>query len=127
MPVKRVVCCGGIAEKNPLLMQIYADVIGLPMQMAASAQACALGSAVAASVLAGTAAGGHESFAAAQKAMTSLHKISYQPDAARHKIYDDLYLLYRQVHDAFGGQSGSPISLSRVMKDLIALKHRNQS
>ena len=54
----RIVCAGGIAEKNPLLMQIYADVTGCTMQVAGSSQACALGSAVAAAVLAGGAAAG---------------------------------------------------------------------
>ena len=49
----RVVCAGGIAEKNPLLMQIYADVTGCSMQVTTSSQACALGSAVVAAVLAG--------------------------------------------------------------------------
>ncbi len=55
VPISRVVCCGGIAEKNTLLMQIYADVTGRTMQVAGSSQACALGSAVAATVLAGKA------------------------------------------------------------------------
>ncbi len=59
VPIERVVCCGGIAEKNRLLMQVYADVIGMPMRVAGSAQACALGAAVAAAVLTGTERGGH--------------------------------------------------------------------
>src|SRR5207248_4854354 len=50
VPIERVVCCGGIAEKNPMLMQIYADVTGCTMQVAGSSQACALGSAVSAAV-----------------------------------------------------------------------------
>ena len=127
VPVDRVVCCGGIAEKNPLLMQIYADVIGRPMQVAASAQACALGAAVAASVLAGPAAGGHASFVAAQKAMTSLKKIFYQPDAGRQKIYNEIYPLYRRLHDSFGNKATQPIDLSHLMKDLIAIKQRSSS
>ena len=68
VPIDRVVCSGGIAEKNPLLMQIYADVTGCTMLVAGSSQACALGSAVAAAVLAGA----HADFPAAQAAMTSL-------------------------------------------------------
>ena len=66
VPIERVVCAGGIAEKNPLLMQIYADVTGCTMLVAGSSQACALGSAIAAAVLAGD----HRGFAAAQAAMT---------------------------------------------------------
>ena len=51
--IDRVVCCGGIAEKNPLLMQIYADITGCEMQVSGSSQACALGAAISAAVLAG--------------------------------------------------------------------------
>jgi ribulose kinase len=53
VPIDRVVCAGGIAEKNAMLMQIYADITGCTMQVAGSSEACALGSAVSAAVLAG--------------------------------------------------------------------------
>ena len=79
VPIRRVVCCGGVAEKNPMLMQIYADVTGCTMQVARSGQACAVGAAVAASVLAGSAKGGHSDFRSAQNAMTGVKEISYQP------------------------------------------------
>ena len=59
--IGQVVNCGGIAEKNPLVMQIYADVTGRPMKVSRSAQTCALGAAVAAAVVAGA----HRDFAAA--------------------------------------------------------------
>ncbi|MBI4622917.1 MAG: ribulokinase [Verrucomicrobia bacterium] len=117
VPVNRIVCAGGIAEKNPMLMQIYADITGCTMQVSGSSQACALGSAISAAVLAGA----HADFPAAQKAMTSVQPKSYQPIAANQRIYDELYRLYRQVHDAFGGVSQAA-DLSRVMKDLLALK-----
>ncbi len=78
MPIDRVVCTGGIAEKNPLLMQIYADVTGCAMQVAGSSQTCALGSAIAAAVLAGA----HPDFAGAQAAMTSLKpEVAIEPIA----------------------------------------------
>ena len=117
VPVDRVVCAGGIAEKNPLLMQIYADVIGCPMRVAGSSQACALGSAVSAAVLAGA----HPDFASAQQAMTSLKPAGYEPIAENQRVYDDLYALYRQLHDAFGGVNRSA-DLSGVMERLIQLK-----
>ncbi len=123
VPVERVVCCGGIAEKNALLMQIYANVTGCTMQVAGSSQAGALGAAIAASVLAGAEKGGHASFADAQNAMTSLKGVTYQPNAAHQKIYDELYQIYRQLHDAFGGVNKSA-DLSLVMKQLIAIKDR---
>jgi L-ribulokinase len=117
VPVNRIVCAGGIAEKNPLLMQIYADITGCTMQVSGSSQACALGSAISAAVLAGA----HPDFAAAEKAMTSVAPVSYKPNAKARKVYDQLYALYRQVHDAFGGLNKSA-DLSRVMKDLLAIK-----
>jgi L-ribulokinase len=118
VPVNRVVCAGGIAEKNPLLMQIYADVIGCTMLVAGSSQSCALGSAISAAVLAGA----HPNFAAATEAMTSLAPTSYEPVAAHRAVYDKLYVLYRQLHDSFGGLNKS-IDLSRFMKALIEIKY----
>lgn len=118
VPIDRVVCAGGIAEKNPLLMQIYADVTGCTMLVAGSSQACALGSAVSAAVLAGA----HPDFPTAQKKMTRLKAgVAYKPKAANQKIYDQLYALYRQLHDSFGGVNKSA-DLSRVMKDLLEIK-----
>jgi L-ribulokinase len=121
VPISRVVCCGGIAEKNGLLMQIYADVTGRTMQVSGSSQACALGAAVAAAVLAGEAKGGYKNFPEAQRKMTTIKDIVYKPDPARQKIYDRLYRLYLQLHDAFGGVS-SQVDLKHIMKDLIVLK-----
>jgi len=126
VPVRRVVCSGGIAEKNPLLMQIYADVTGCAMQVAGSSQACALGSAVSAAVLAGTAKGGHPEFQTAQRAMTSLREIQYIPIPENKTVYDELYAVYRQLHDSFGGLAKTA-DLSRVMKDLIRIRERQSS
>lgn len=119
VPIDRVVCAGGIAEKNPLLMQIYADVTGCTMLVAGSSQACALGSAVSAAVLAGA----HKDFPTAQRKMTSLKKVAYKPKAPARKAYNQLYALYRQVHDAFGGVNKTA-DLSRVMKELLEMKRQ---
>jgi len=116
--IDRVVCSGGIAEKNPLLMQIYADVTGRAMHVASSSQSCALGSAVAAAVLAGA----HPDFGAAEAAMTSLMATHYEPIEENRKVYDQLYALYRDLHDSFGGLTKSA-DLSRVMKRLIDIKY----
>jgi L-ribulokinase len=122
VPVDRIVCAGGIAEKNPLLMQIYADITGCTMQVSGSSQACALGAAIGAAVLAGA----HKDFPTAQKKMTSVKPKSYRPKAANRKVYDRLYALYRQLYDAFGGVNKSA-DLSAVMKDLLALKHAQRA
>jgi len=117
--ISEVVNCGGIAEKNPLVMQIYADVTGRPMKVSRSAQTCALGAAVAASVVAGA----HRDFAAAIDAMTGLKARVFKPNAAAHTVYRDLYSLYSVLHDAFGKARWQG-SLHSVMKQLIDLRNR---
>jgi L-ribulokinase len=117
VPVERIVCSGGIAEKNPLLMQIYADVTGCEMRVSRSSQSCALGSAIGAAVVAGV----HADFKTAQAAMTGLKEVSYKPIPENQAIYQKLYSLYRELHDAFGGVSQSA-DLGHVMKDLLAIK-----
>jgi L-ribulokinase len=121
--ISEVINCGGITEKNPLLMQIYADVTGREMKITRSAQTCALGSAIAAAVAAGKKAGGYDSFADAQAAMCRLKETTYKPKSENHKIYKRLYLLYKQLHDAFGLDSYSG-KMANVMKELLDIKDR---
>jgi hypothetical protein len=91
------------------------------MYLASSSQACALGSAISAAVLAGSGKGGHGDFHSAQQAMTSLKPVSYSPEPENQAIYNQLYALYRKLHDAFGGISKC-IDLSGVMKELMRIK-----
>ena len=123
--IDRVVCCGGIAEKNDLFMQIYADVLGQPMSIAGSPQTPALGSAVAAAVTAGAAAGGYDDWATAQQRMTSLTPRRFDPEPDARCVYDELYGVYRELHDAFGGVAGAQGDLASVMKRLLAIKERS--
>ncbi len=115
--VDRVVNCGGVAEKNPVLMQIYADVCNRPMVTSRSAQTCALGAAICGAIVGGA----HADFAAAQRAMTGWKPRVHEPQAERVAVYRRLYALYRRVHDAFGvvGASGA---LHDVMKELISIR-----
>jgi L-ribulokinase len=124
VPIERVVCCGGIAEKNDLFMQIYADVIGQPMLIAGSPQTPALGSAVSAAVTAGAGAGGYDSWTEAQDRMTSLKDKRFEPRPHAKQVYDELYAIYRELHDAFGLPGGVPpaAGLGHVMKRLLAIK-----
>jgi L-ribulokinase len=119
VPIERVVCSGGIAEKNPFLMQVYADVTGCEMRVSRSDQSCALGAAIGAAVVAGA----HKDFAAARAAMTGLKDIVYRPVPENQTVYQQLHALYRALHDSFGGVAGSA-DLAHVMKDLLALKAR---
>ncbi len=121
LSVERIVNCGGIAEKNPLVMQIYADVTGRPMHVSRSQQTCALGAAIAGAVVAGETAGGHATVAAAQQAMTGLKKQVFRPNAAAHAVYRELYALYRKLHDALGTREWNG-GLHDVMKKLIEIR-----
>ena len=119
--ISEVINCGGIAEKNPLIMQIYADVMGREMKIAQSAQTCALGSAIAGSVVAGREAGGYASFPEAQAAMCGIKDVSYTPERDNHGVYRELYKLYSLLHDAFGRKDWSG-RLYTVMKDLLKIR-----
>jgi L-ribulokinase len=121
--VEQIVNCGGIAEKNPLVMQIYADVTGRPIKISRSGQTCALGAAIAGAVVAGKAAGGYANYADAQKAMTGLKSRVFQPNPAAHAVYKELYSFYRKLHDAFGTQQAAG-NLYDVMKQLIEIRNR---
>jgi L-ribulokinase len=123
LKVAEIVNCGGIAEKNPLVMQIYADVTGRPIKISRSPQTCALGAAIAGAVVAGAAAGGYSNYPDAQKAMTGLKSRVFKPNPAAHAVYEELYALYRKLHDAFGTRQATG-NLYDVMKRLIEIRNR---
>jgi L-ribulokinase len=116
--VSEVVNCGGIAEKSPLTMQIYADVMNRPMMIAASSQTCALGSAIFGSVV-GEA---HPDALTAQAAMAPAPSRTYVPDPAAAKVYAELFEIYSDLHDSFGGVE--QVDLGPTMKRLIAIRDR---
>jgi L-ribulokinase len=120
VPVKEVVNCGGLAAKNPLLMQIYADVSGRPMKISRSEQTPALGAAMFAAVAAGKESGGYATIQESQRAMTGVEK-TYVPSEKNHQTYTALYKLYCQLHDAFGTKEWNG-SMFGVMKELLALR-----
>jgi L-ribulokinase len=116
VPINELVACGGLPEKNPLLMQIYADVIGVPLKISASKQTPALGSAMFGAVVAGKAAGGYDNIVDAAKAMSSIKDVVYRPIAENQKVYEKLYSEYVILHDYFGRGAND------VMKRLKAIK-----
>jgi L-ribulokinase len=119
--VEQIVNCGGIAEKNPVVMQIYADVTGRPMKVSRSAQTCALGSAIAGAVVGGA----YSNFAEAQEAMTGLKPRVFKPNPKAHAVYKDLYAVYRKLHDALGTPNWNG-SLYDVMKQLLDIRARSR-
>ncbi|MDR2755716.1 MAG: ribulokinase [Planctomycetaceae bacterium] len=115
--VVEVINCGGIAEKSPLTMQIYADVCNKPMKISRSAQTCALGAAIL-----GTVAGGYyPNVQTAQQKMTGVKETIYVPNTRAVAVYQRLYQLYHNLHDAFG-RNENPNSLYPLMKELIHIR-----
>lgn len=91
--IDTVIGIGGISQKSPLVMQALADVLGMPIKVAKSEQACAFGAAMFASVAAGV----HKDIYEAQKAMGQGFSHEYTPNEANHKIYMELYKKYLQL------------------------------
>jgi L-ribulokinase len=87
-----IIALGGVAKKSAFVMQIVCDVLNMPIKVARSEQACALGSAMAASVVAGV----HPDIPTAQKAMGGGFEREYHPDKARAAIYDKLFRKYKK-------------------------------
>ncbi|MFC2157432.1 ribulokinase [Acidobacteriota bacterium] len=122
--VKEIVNCGGLAAKNPFLMQVYADITGRPMKISRSDQTCALGAAIFGAVAAGQERSGFSNVGMAQAKLTGV-KETFYPDSDNHKVYMEMYKLYKQLHDAFGTQDWSG-KLFHVMKDLLVLRERQR-
>lgn len=116
--VEQIINCGGIAEKDPFVIQVYADVIGRPMKISRSSQTCALGAAIAGAVVAGV----YPDCEAAIEKMTGLKPKIFNPNKENHEIYKKLYAIYKTLHDAFGTKSWTG-SLFNVMKDLIDIRN----
>lgn len=117
VPVEEIVATGGLPERNKLLMQIYADVTGLPIRVPATEQTPAVGSAMHGAVAAGKAAGGYDSIVEASQAMARLRDDLYDPIPDYQAVYDQLYADYVQLHDYFGRGEND------VMKRLKQIKY----
>ena len=120
VPVNEVISTGGLSLKNPVLMQIYADVIGKPMKVARSEQTCALGAAIFGAVAAGAGEVGE-----LQARVTSIRDEVYHPHPAHHAVYEELYALYKDLHDAFGTTTWQG-NLGHVMKKLMSIRERQR-
>lgn len=104
VPISRIVAVGGIPRKNPLLMQICADILGKPILLAESSQGAALGAAVFGAVAAGGANGGYDDVLEAVRRMGKCGDVVYTPDSRNHAAYEAIYQDYRMLYDWFGAQ-----------------------
>ncbi len=119
--IERVVNCGGISFKSPLTMQIYADIMKRPLEISRSSQTCALGAVMAGAVVAGKEAGGHADFDEAAQAMSGMMDRKFVPIPENVTVYDELYVLYRRLHDSFGTRDGEGNHFE-VMKKLLDIR-----
>lgn len=116
VPVNEFYASGGISQKDPMTMQIYADVLKMPVKIAGSTQGPALGSAIFAAVAAGEEKGGWNNVFDAARAMGSIKNTVYEPIKENSDIYDKLFAEYQTLHDYFGRGEND------VMKRLKAIK-----
>ena len=116
VPVNEVIAAGGLADKSPLIMQIYADVTGRPFKLSGSDQAPALGSAMFGAVAAGPEAGGFATIEDASRAMARLKDLTYEPHPEATAVYDVQFREYVRLHDYFGRGENN------VMKTLRGLR-----
>ena len=124
VPVKEIVNCGGLASKNPFLMQIYADITGRPMEISGSEQTPALGAAIFGAIAAGKETSGFSDIEEAQDTLTGIKK-RFEPNPENNSVYKKLYALYKQLHDAFGTEQWSG-KMQNVMKDLLAIRDKQR-
>ena len=120
--INEVVNCGGITHKNPMFMQIYADIINKPMKIAATDETVALGAALMGAHAAYKEKGLKISYNELQdRSCTMLEKV-YLPNSENVETYNKIYTIYKKLHDAFGIE-GTKIEMYGVMKDLIEIKN----
>jgi L-ribulokinase len=117
IPVTELIAVGGLAERSPFLLQVYADVTRRPIALAATANASALGAAMLGAVAAGVGRGGHASFVDAARAMAHLKQVRIAPDPAAAAAYDALYGDWLELHDHFG-RGGTDV-MARLRKGRV--------
>ena len=116
--VNELYAAGGIAQKDPMMMQIYSDVINMPIYIAGSTQSAALGSAIFGAVAAGSANGGYDSVFEAASIMGKILDVVYTPNPDSTKVYDKLYDEYKILHDYFGrGENDVMKRLKNIKQD----------
>jgi L-ribulokinase len=116
VPIKELYACGGLPQKNKMLMQIYSDVTNMRINISASPQTPALGAAMFAAVAAGKEKGGYDDIFEAAKNMAKLKDEHYEPIKENVEIYKKLYAEYKKLHDYFGRGENN------VMKTLKNIK-----
>ena len=101
LQIQKLYAAGGIAEKDGMLMQIYADVLGKEIHLSGTPQACAHGSAVFGAVN----QYGYATLEEAAEKMKKIKDLSYRPDPEKTRIYQKLYEEYKTLSDYFAKEN----------------------
>ncbi|OXM84420.1 ribulokinase [Paenibacillus rigui] len=117
--VNELYACGGLPQKNQLLMQIYADVTNREIKIADSKQTPALGAAMFGAVAAGSAKGGYDSIVEAAKKMARVRKETYKPIPENVAVYERLYQEYSKLHDYFGRGENDVMKVLKSIKEQV--------
>jgi len=120
VPIDELYACGGIAWKNPLFMQIYADVTNRVIRISASKQTPALGAAMFGAVAAGSHKGGYDSIVTASAALGKVKEEAYHPRPDAVAIYDKLFEEYRKLHDYFGRGGNDCMKRLKEIKEEVS-------
>jgi len=126
VPINEIYACGGIAEKNKLMMQIYADVFNKEIFISASSQTPALGSAIFGAIAAGSERGGYDNVEDAAKVMGGVKEESYKPNPENAKVYDLLFAEYTRLYDYFGRGENDVMKRLKKIKKLSAGESRSE-
>ena len=119
VPINELYACGGLSQKNKMLMQIYADVTNKPIKVSAELQTTSLGSSMFAAVAAGKEAGGYENIVDAANNMARLKDEVFIPIEENVEVYEKLYNEYKILHDYFGtGINDSMLRLKSIKKEV---------
>lgn len=112
--IKNVCAAGGIAQKDEMMMQIYADVLNRPIRIAGTKQACARGAALMATV----AAGCYSDLNEACDALALPDYCVYYPNESNREAYEKLFAEYKTLHDYFG------TGINQIMERLTDMKRQ---
>ncbi|MBQ6863443.1 MAG: ribulokinase [Clostridia bacterium] len=120
VPVHEFYAAGGIAKKDPMTMQIYADIIRMPIRIAGSDQGGALGSAIFGACAAGKANGGYDDVFEAAAKLGKVMDTVYYPNEESAAVYDELFAEYRILHDYFGRGANDVMKRLKNIKKKVA-------
>ncbi|WP_404405088.1 ribulokinase [Jeotgalibacillus malaysiensis] len=115
LPVQRIFACGGITQKNQMMMQIYADILDMKIIVPKGDQLVASGAAIYGAAAAGKEHGGWDSIDEAVSHMAAGDIDIYEPNPANVSIYKQIYQHYQKLHDLLGVEFAS---IMTSMKDL---------